>query len=55
MGKYKRNVYILMCWKCVERFLDLKMYDKNEGIHTAYIMVIEMEERKCKLVYEAVG
>jgi hypothetical protein len=55
MGKYKRNEYILMCWKWVERFLDLKMDDKNEGIHIAYIMMLEMEERKCKLVYEAVG
>jgi len=39
----------------VERSLDLKMDDKNKGILTAYIMVLEMEERKYKLVYEAVG
>jgi hypothetical protein len=39
----------------VERFLDLKMDDKNKGIHSAYIMVLEMVERECKLVYEAVS
>jgi len=32
-----------------------KWMTKKKGIHTAYIMVLEMEERKCKLVYEAVG
>jgi len=39
----------------VERSLDLKMNDKNKGIHTSYITVLEMEERKCKLVYEVLG
>jgi hypothetical protein len=31
------------------------MDDKMKGIHTAYIMVLEIEERKCKLAYEALG
>jgi hypothetical protein len=31
------------------------MDDKNKGIHTAYIMVLEIEEREYKLVFEAVG
>jgi hypothetical protein len=39
----------------VEGSLDLKMDDKNKGIHTAYIMAFEMEERECKLMYEAMG
>jgi hypothetical protein len=39
----------------VERSLDLKMDGKNKGIHTSYIVVLEMQERECKLVYEAVG
>jgi hypothetical protein len=36
----------LICWEKVERSLDLKMGDKNKGIDTAYIMALEMEERK---------
>jgi len=39
----------------VERYVDLKMNNKNKGFHTASIMVLEMKERKCKLVYEVVG
>jgi hypothetical protein len=35
--------------------MDLKMDDKNKGIHTAYIMVLAMKETKFNLVYEAVG
>ena len=38
----------------MERSLDLKMDDKIKGIHTAYIMTLEMEERKSKQVCEAV-
>jgi hypothetical protein len=52
MRKYKRNGYILICWKEMERSFDLKMDDKNNGIRTAYIMVFE---RECDLVYEAVS
>ena len=33
----------------------LKVDDKNKGIHRAYIMVLEIGDRDCKLVYEAVG
>ena len=31
----------------MDRSIDLKMNDKNKGIHAAYIMVLDMEERKC--------